>query len=64
MIMRVAELATAPYILLVLKPVPLTLGKGALERMLLVADDTRAAMVYADRYTMESGKRKAHPARR
>ena len=61
MIMRVAELATAPYILLVLKPVPLTLGKGALERMLLVADDTRAAMVYADRYTMESGKRKAHP---
>ncbi len=51
----------ADYVLLALKPVPLTIGEGALERMLLVATDTQAAMVYADRYTMEQGVRKAHP---
>ena len=61
MVMHVAEQATAPYVLLVLKPVPLTIGEGALERMLLVAADTDAAMVYTDRYAMEQGERKAHP---
>ncbi|MBQ3699253.1 MAG: DUF4922 domain-containing protein [Prevotella sp.] len=61
MIMSMAERATAPYVLLTLKPVPLTIGEGALERMLLVANDTGAVMVYADRYAMEKGERKAHP---
>ena len=61
LVMQVAEQAKAPYVLLALKPVPLTLGAGALERMLLVAIDSGAAMVYADRYAMEQGERKAHP---
>ncbi len=61
MVMYVCEHATAPYVLLSLKPVPLTLGEGALERLLLAAIDTGAAMVYADRYAMEQGQRKAHP---
>ena len=61
MVMSVAEKATAPYVLVVMKPVPLTIGEGALERLLLAASDTGAAMVYADRYAMENGQRKAHP---
>ncbi len=60
-VMEIAEHAVAPYVLLVMKPVPLTIGEGALERLLLVAGDTGAAMVYADRYAMEQGVRKAHP---
>ena len=61
MMMLVAEKAVAPYVLMVMKPVPLTIGDGALERLLLAASDTGAAMVYADRYAMENGQRKAHP---
>ena len=61
LVMRLAENAVADYVLLSLKPVPLLLGQGALERMMRVASDTEAAMVYADRYTMEGGERKAHP---
>ncbi len=60
-VMYIAERATAAYVLVCLKPVPLTIGEGALERLLIVAGDTGAAMVYADRYTMEKGERKAHP---
>ena len=48
-LMHVAEKATADYVLLQLKPVAITLGAGALERMMAVASDTGAAMGYADR---------------
>ena len=57
----IAEHAKATYALLCLKPLPLQLGESALERMMLVAGDAEAAMVYSDRYTMEQGERKAHP---
>ena len=57
----IAEHAKATYALLCLKPLPLQLGESALERMMLVAGDAEAAMVYSDRYTMEQGVRKAHP---
>ena len=60
-VMQVAERAQADYVLMSLKPVPLTLGALAVERLLLVAQNTGAAMIYADRYTMEGGERKAHP---
>ena len=53
-IMEVAEQAKADYVLLVTKPVRLTIGQQALSRMLRVACDSDAAMVYADR--------KDHPA--
>ena len=52
-LMHVAEKATADYVLLQLKPVAITLGAGALERMMAVAGDTGAAMVYADRYELK-----------
>ncbi len=61
MVMKIAELAIAEYTLLSLKLQPLTLGNSAVERMMLVAGDESAAMVYADRYTMEQNQRKAHP---
>ena len=48
-IMRIAEQARAEYVLLFTKPTPVSLGQGALGRMLRVACDTGAAMVYADR---------------
>ena len=58
---NLAELAVAEYVLLSLKTQSLQLGQGALERLLLTAGDTGAAMVYSDRYTMEAGNRVAHP---
>ena len=48
-VMSIAERARAPYVLLFTKPAPVTLGQGALERLLRVAVDAGAAMVYADR---------------
>jgi len=60
-VMKMAELAVADYVLLSMKAQPLTLGSSALERLMLVATDEGAAMVYSDRYTMEQGERKLHP---
>ena len=60
-LMSVAEKATADYVLLQLKPVAVTLGAGALERMMAVASDTGAAMVYADRYEVKNGVVERHP---
>ena len=55
-----AEHAVASYVLLCLKPYALQLGESALERMMLVAGDTEAAMLYSDRYEVrwktEEGK--------
>ncbi len=48
-VMSMAEQARAPYVLLFTKPAPVTLGQGALERLLRVALDSGAALVYADR---------------
>ncbi len=60
-VLRLAEHAVAEYVLLSMKPQPLQLGQGALERLLTAAADTEAVMVYSDRYTLEDGERKAHP---
>ncbi|MCH5310514.1 MAG: DUF4922 domain-containing protein [Prevotella sp.] len=56
-----AEQADTDYVLLYTKTTPLTMGQGMLERMLRVAKDAGAAMVYSDYYTMEQGERKKHP---
>ena len=47
-LMQVAENAKADYVLLLTKPVKVVLGQGALDRMLRVASDSNAAMVYSD----------------
>ena len=57
----IAATATADYALLYLKQGPVTLGYHALERMLQVAEETGAAMVYADHYSVEAGKTVKHP---
>ena len=61
-LMQMAENAKADYVLLQTKPVKLTLGQGALERMLRVASDSNAAMVYADHYAVANGQRERHPS--
>ncbi len=47
----------APYTLVYSKFTPLRLGKFSLERMLSVAEDTGAAMVYADHFQERPGER-------
>ena len=55
---RMAAQTEAPFVALVVKDTQLELGEGALERMVSVACDSGAAMVYADRYErkVESGE--------
>ncbi len=64
-IMHIAENAAADYVLLLTKAVPVVFGQTALERMLRVARDSNAAMVYSDRFVMkhevQGTKRENHP---
>ena len=60
-ILKMAETAVSPYILLCLKAVPFQLGLYALQRMLRVAVDTGAVMVYADHLSLENGQAVRHP---
>ena len=57
----IAATATADYALFYLKQGPVTLGYHALERMLQVAEETEAAMAYADHYSVKAGKTVKHP---
>ena len=47
---QIAAQTQAPYVALVVKDTAIQLGEAALERMVKVAQDSGAAMVYADRY--------------
>ena len=47
---QMAEQTSASFVALVVKDAALELGSGALERMVQVACDSNAAMVFADRY--------------
>ena len=51
----------AEYVLLSLKPTPVSLGMHALERLLRVATDSGAGMVYADSYVSKDGATEKHP---
>lgn len=58
----IAETASAPYVLLYTKYDTLQLGFHALDRMLTVAKDYDALMLYADHYIeLPSGKRQPMP---
>ena len=58
----IADKATAPYLLLYTKYDTLQLGYFALTRMLTIAEDSNAQMLYADHYTLTpDGKRSAMP---
>ena len=49
---EIAKSLTKEYMILYTKPYPLEMGMFAAERMMSVADDTRADMVYADHYEL------------
>ena len=57
----VAHQSRAPFVALLTQPVGLTLGEGALDRMVQAAADSGAAMVYADRWTVDKEQAKKHP---
>ncbi|MBR1788319.1 MAG: DUF4922 domain-containing protein [Bacteroidaceae bacterium] len=49
---EIAHLAQARYTLLYMKTWPLRLGYEALTRLVTIADDSGAALIYADHYTL------------
>ena len=58
----IAETASAKYVLLYMKYDTLQLGYHALDRMLTIAEDHDALMLYADHYiTLPNGERKMMP---
>ena len=60
-IRQIATTATADYVLLYLKTLPVQIGYLALERMIRIAEDTQAGMLYADSYRIIEGNKKLHP---
>ena len=60
-IRQIAEKSTADYSLIYQKSTVLKLGYFALERMVKIAGDTGAGMVYADYYAIANGEKKNHP---
>ncbi len=61
MMLLMAKSTEVDYVLFYMKSGPLTLGYHALERMIQVAEQTGAAMVYADHSSVEDGKTQKHP---
>jgi len=57
----IAERATGKYNLIYTKYAPLQMGQFAIERLLHVANDSGAGMVYADYYQTIDGERKVMP---
>lgn len=57
----IAEAVTEKYLLLYTKDLPLEMGLFALDRIISIAQDTQADMLYADHYQMIAGQRKKHP---
>jgi hypothetical protein len=55
-IKKMAELSKTPFTLIYTKSMPLKLGAFALERLVQVAENTLAGMVYSDHYQMKEGK--------
>ena len=60
-LMAVAAEAKAEYALLQIRPRQIQMGRGALDRMLRIATDSDAAMIYADHYDLIDGKLQPHP---
>lgn len=60
-ITSIADNIDCDYALLYTKTTPLTIGLYAIRRMLRVAVETNAEMVYSDHYSVENGKTEQHP---
>ncbi len=57
----IASASHSDFILLSQKTTPVTLGMRSLQRMLRVANDTDASIVYSDHYSIVGGKTEKHP---
>ena len=57
----IAEAVHEKYLLLYLKDMPLEMGMLALDRIISIAEDTKADMLYADHYRLVDGQRVKHP---
>ncbi|MGV8962265.1 MAG: glycosyltransferase family 2 protein [Candidatus Saccharimonadaceae bacterium] len=60
-VLKISELSNAEYTLIYQKSTVLQLGYFALERMIKIAEDTSAGMIYADYYAIADGQKKNHP---
>ena len=60
-IAAIAENAKADYALLQIRPREIQMAKGTLDRMLRIASDSDAAMIYADHNDLFDGKLQPHP---
>lgn len=58
---KIANASTGAFTLLYLKSTVLQLGYFALERMVQIANDSHAGMVYADHYEIMNQQKKNHP---
>ena len=57
----IAEAISQKYILIYTKDLPLEMGLFALDRIVSIAEDTKADMLYADHYELLNGQRCKHP---
>ena len=60
-LLDIEEHTDADFVLLSLKPTPVSLGLHALDRLLRVATDSGAGMVYADSYIKKGETTEKHP---
>ena len=60
--LTIEEHTDAEYVLISLKTTPVDLGLNALERMLRMATDSCAGLVYADSYVKKESGVERHPA--
>ena len=60
-IAAIAQNAKADYALLQIRPREIQMAKGTLDRMLRIASDSDAAMIYADHNDLIDGKLQPHP---
>jgi hypothetical protein len=57
----ISKMVVTPFLLIYIKSLPLKPGPWALERLLQVAEDTAAGMVYSDYYAMKEGQLQPNP---
>ncbi len=58
---KIAQASTGDFTLIYQKPTVLKPGYFALERMVRIAEDSGAGMVYSDYYEVTEGRKKNHP---
>ena len=57
----IAEAVTEKFVLIYQKDSPLDMGLFALDRIIAIAEDTKADMLYADHYRIVDGNRRRYP---